>query len=308
MIKKYKLFNQIKHYDWGSVSILPEFLGIKNKKKLPYAELWMGTHRSAPSRTRKNIKKVNLSEINGDLPFLFKLLAVDKPLSIQVHPNKEQAAEGFDREDRAGLSLDDPKRNYKDKNSKNEMICALSPFTLMAANNEITLQPLEALFIPCGTPHSYKSGFGIELMNNSDNVIRGGLTNKHIDMEEFNKIVSKDNFIPQIIKPAGQDVFNYPVPTTEFSLTLIRNKGKNKLPICLEDMAICIVTEGVLKIEGKKYKKGESFFVPKENKNLILEGEFVLFGASSKNFLTNSSVPPPNLRFDVCVNSSGSNV
>jgi len=306
MIKKYKLFNQIKHYDWGSADILPEFLGIKNKKNIPFAELWMGTHRSAPSQIRKKIKKINLAEISGDLPFLFKLLAVEKPLSLQVHPNKEQAAEGFEREERMGLSLDDPKRNYKDKNSKSELICAITPFTLVAANNEITLQPLEALFIPCGTPHSYKSGFGIELMNNSDNVIRGGLTNKHIDIEEFNKITSKDKFIPQIIKPAGQDVFNYPVPTAEFSLTLIRSKGKNKLPICLEDMAICIVTDGVLKIEGKKYIKGESFFIPKENKNLILEGEFTLFAASTNNVSSNSSVPPCEI-FCASV-SSGSNV
>jgi len=291
MIKKYKLFNQIKHYDWGSADILPEFLGLKNKKKIPFAELWMGTHRSAPSRIKKNIKKINLSEISGDLPFLFKLLAVEKPLSIQVHPNKEQAADGFEREERAGLSLDDPKRNYKDKNSKNEMICALSPFTLMAANNEITLQPLEAIFVPSGTPHSYKSGFGIELMNNSDNVIRGGLTNKYIDIEEFNKIVSKDNFIPQIISPAGQDVFNYPVPTTEFSLTLIRGKGK-KISVSINTPAICIITEGKVKIDGSCFKKSDSFYILQNKKQITLEGNFTLFAASTNNVSSISSVPP----------------
>ena len=281
MIKKYKLINQIKHYEWGSADILPKFLGIRNNKKLPFAEMWMGTHRSAPSQVRDGIKRTNLSQINGELHFLLKLLAVEKPLSLQVHPNKEQAQEGFEREERMGFSLDDPKRNYKDKNEKNEIICAITPFTLTAANNEITLQPFQALFIPSGTSHSYKSGFGIELMNNSDNVVRGGLTNKYIDIEEFNKIVNQNQFIPKIITPDDSlSVFNYPIPTDEFSLTLIRKKGKNKLPICLEDMAICIVTDGVLKIEGKKYKKGESFFIPKENKKQItLKGNFTLFAA-----------------------------
>jgi len=242
----------------------------------------MGTHKSAPSKVLKNFIKTNLAEINGELPFLFKLLAAEKQLSLQVHPNKEQAQEGFEREERMGLSLDDPKRNYKDKNSKNEIICALTPFTLTAGSKEITLQPLEALFIPCGTAHSYKRGFGVELMNNSDNVIRGGLTNKHIDMEEFNKIVNKDEFIPQIITPASQSVFNYPIPGGDFSLSLIRSKGE-KITVSFNAPAICIVTEGKVKIDGSCFKKGESFFISNDNKQITFKGIFTLFASSGSN-------------------------
>jgi mannose-6-phosphate isomerase class I len=289
MIKIIKLINQIKHYEWGSVDILPNFLGIKNKKKIPFAEMWMGTHPLSPSKIRKNLKKINLTRLSGELPFLLKLLAVDKPLSLQVHPNKEQAEEGFERENRACLSLDDPKRNYKDKNKKSEIICALSPFTLMAASSVITLQPFQAVFIPCGIPHSYKSGFGVELMNNSDNVIRGGLTNKHIDIDEFNKIVNQEQFLPQIITPDEQDVFNYPIPAGDFSLSLIRGNGR-KLSVCMESPSICIVTEGKLMIGSTYFKKGDSFYISQNIKQITLKGNFTLFAASTKNVSTVSSV------------------
>lgn len=132
-MKIHKLQNIIKHYEWGSSGLIPHFLGIENPQKLPCAELWMGTHSAGPSQA----EGISLREAaGGDLPFLFKLLAVEKPLSIQAHPNKEQAQQGFLRENNAGLALDDPKRNYKDANHKPEIICALTPFTLMAGFRE----------------------------------------------------------------------------------------------------------------------------------------------------------------------------
>jgi mannose-6-phosphate isomerase len=135
MSKVYKLINQIKHYEWGSARLIPEFLGIGDdphaSKEALHAEMWMGTH-LCPSQAGRNGEFVNLTEIAGELTFLFKLLAVEKPLSIQAHPNRKQAEEGFEREEREGLPVNAPSRNYKDKNHKPEIVCALAPVTLMA--------------------------------------------------------------------------------------------------------------------------------------------------------------------------------
>jgi len=317
MKKAYKLYNKIKHYEWGSMNLLPEFLGIENTGRVPSAEMWMGTHSGAPSQIEiesglggafnNKSSIVNLSEISGELPFLFKLLAVEKPLSIQAHPNKQQALEGFERENSEGLDSKAPTRNYKDPNQKHEIICALSPFTLMAGFREpdvileyfreiitlvpqlkelffhlisalekkslcdffiklfsfsrlereyifsflsnresgitgcktsdeefqstgvisqeqwklmksfsryypgdpailsplylnlLTLNPSDAVYIPAGVMHAYLSGFGIELMNSSDNVLRGGLTPKYTDIGELKNIVLFEPFKPEIL-------------------------------------------------------------------------------------------------------------
>jgi len=130
--KLYKLYNPIKHYEWGSMKLIPQFVGMDNKDMRPCAEMWMGTHLS-PSQVLIDGKMTSLTQIAGrELPFLFKVLAVEKPLSIQAHPNKEQAREGFDTENKAGIPVEAPGRNYKDTNHKPEIICALSPFTMMA--------------------------------------------------------------------------------------------------------------------------------------------------------------------------------
>ncbi|OLL26664.1 Mannose-6-phosphate isomerase [Neolecta irregularis DAH-3] len=97
-----------------------------------YAELWMGTHPSGPSTSfhdncdLKTLLSENrsllgdkvFSRFDGDLPFLFKVLSIDKALSIQAHPDKDLAKR---------LHADDPK-NYKDSNHKPEMVIAITPF------------------------------------------------------------------------------------------------------------------------------------------------------------------------------------
>jgi mannose-6-phosphate isomerase len=139
MAEVYRLYNQIKHYEWGSKSFISEFLGAGKDAgvplELPWAEMWMGTHPGGPSRvveeeiTTNNTNNTNktrigcvsgsgrrsvpdtireLSEVAGRLPFLFKLLPAEKPLSIQAHPDLAQAREGYARENEAGLALDDP--------------------------------------------------------------------------------------------------------------------------------------------------------------------------------------------------------
>jgi mannose-6-phosphate isomerase len=373
----YKLYNQIKHYEWGSNELIPQFLNLENRKGIPYAEMWMGTHIGAPSQVELDGKQVNLAEISGELPFLFKLIAVQKPLSIQAHPNKTQAEEGFYREEKQGLSLNAPVRNYKDTNHKPEIICAISPFQLMAGFREpygiekaleeflliapplkemlsrllralvsgsisdffhtlcnfssvehellcafilekgpdesggailseqwklmknfaaqypgdkavisplylnlIALQPGQAVFIPSGTLHAYLNGFGVELMTSSDNVLRGGLTSKHIDTGELINILYFKPFVPRIITPAaGEKWFCYKTPCAEFSLALMSGSGEEKA-FPGNSPAVCIVTEGEMSAGSEMFKKGESFFISQGSDPLLFGGNYSLFAAA----------------------------
>lgn len=84
--------------------------------------------------------------------------------------------------------------------------------------NHYTLEPGEALFLEAGVLHSYVQGAGIEIMANSDNVIRGGLTPKHIDTVELASVVDTTPNEPTIQRPAGPEhTFDTPVP--EFALS-----------------------------------------------------------------------------------------
>ena len=97
----------LKYYEWGSKTSIPELRGIPPSGE-PEAELWFGSE--------------------NNLPWLVKILAIQKPLSLQLHPNAEQAVRGFETEEARGIKKDDPKRLYRDKKAKSELVCALTPF------------------------------------------------------------------------------------------------------------------------------------------------------------------------------------
>jgi len=383
MVRFYILDNRIKHYEWGSPYLIPELLGIPGGDK-PYAELWMGSHPGAPSRVRLSGNTI------GSLPYLLKLLAAEKSLSIQAHPNLEQARKGFARENREGLAQNAPTRNYRDANHKPEIICALTPFTgmcgfrspgeiaglitaflegppsapavvrdglapllraleapsedsalrnffaelfafspvLREALTEFILQcggtgeleqgpegcewglmrsfaeqhpgdptiiaPLylnvfrlrsgEAIFLKAGVLHAYVRGLGVELMASSDNVLRGGLTRKHIDVLELMRVLDFSPMKPAIIKPEpGASRFTYPVPCEDFSLTVMRGTG-DRATLAPDGPAICIVTEGEAMVGGEPLERGESIFVPLAEpgeKPLEIEGSYTLYIAST---------------------------
>ncbi|WP_075321577.1 mannose-6-phosphate isomerase, class I [Histophilus somni] len=375
----YQLQGRLQHYVWGGQNYLPELLNIEKQHNQYYAEWWLGAHSSSPSLLNMSEKsvlltdfllqnpqvlgKATLTNFGHELPYLLKILDVAKPLSIQLHPTKKQAEIGFAQENLAGIALKDPKRTYKDRNHKPEMMIALSDFwllhgfkqktniletlkarpsltalaqqlenqdlhsfyaTIMQADqtqlsawlspiiteNQVAyrqgklklnnpdywvLYTIEAMEIPAdkldaglicfylfnivhlnigegiyqdaGIPHAYLRGQNIELMAGSDNVIRGGLTPKHVDIGELLKIVDCSEITPQIIPkaPQDQDIFTYTTPAKDFAMTNVRYSVQQKHTLTSSNAEILLVMQGALKITANhtalELKQGESAFI-----------------------------------------------
>jgi len=372
--------------------MIPQFLNVENNSLLPFAEMWMGTHKGAPSQVLANNTDAfdDLEKICGELPFLLKLIAIKKPLSIQAHPDKKQAEEGFKKEEKSGLSIDAPERNYKDSNHKPEILCAITPVKLMGgfanpekiresleefssgseavkniinpminalkkdslslffntlfnlsaiekeclcscisekkAGNDIitddqrklmkefaslypgdpavlsplylnvlTIQPGQAVFIPAGILHAYVGGFGIELMTSSDNVLRGGLTPKHIDIGELMNILKFEPFAPQVISPPScENWFCYQTPCAEFLLAYMRGQGVTVFPGNCP--TVCVVTQGELETGSFLFKKGDSFFLAEGSEPCVFKGDFSLYAASG--FKKSCDKPSAELALD----------
>jgi mannose-6-phosphate isomerase len=142
------LKNPVKTYSWGSRTFIPQLLRNYSPAQEPQAELWMGVHPNGPSmmsvgdawvplkdmiaRDPEGILGPSVAEkFSNALPFLFKILAADQPLSVQAHPNRRQAREGFAQENALRIPLTAAHRTYKDENHKPEILCALRPFQLL---------------------------------------------------------------------------------------------------------------------------------------------------------------------------------
>ena len=389
--------NTIQFYAWGSASAIPKLMEKKNPSGKPWAELWMGAHPKAPSLVNSEGRWLSLLELTrnhphnilgrktakkfGDqLPYLFKVLAAAKPLSIQAHPDLNQAKQGYEREDRLAIPLDAPNRNYKDDNHKPECLCALSEFwalsgfrpvpeiiTLMTAAcpeglakelrhlktatgseglktfysglmsmapqkqkqviaetlqridevsdqdsaywvkrlteayptdigvlspmflNLTCLKPGQAIFLPAGELHAYLEGLGIELMANSDNVLRGGLTPKHIDLPELLKVV---NFKPRpiqllntTISGGNEKIFSN--PASEFvlsSITVLKNTAYVSATSRSVEMLLCTNGEAVVEDKGThqqlRMRKGQSVIIPAVVKSYTIEGRADIYKAA----------------------------
>ncbi|MGW1396445.1 mannose-6-phosphate isomerase, class I [Streptomyces nigra] len=135
-----RLDNTVRPYAWGSTTAIPRLLGVEPTGE-PQAEMWMGAHPGAPSRTargtlaevieadpERELGAATVAKFGPRLPFLLKLLAAGAPLSLQVHPDLTQARQGYEDEERRGIPVDAGHRNYKDANHKPELICALTEF------------------------------------------------------------------------------------------------------------------------------------------------------------------------------------
>ncbi len=392
--KIFLLKNPIQEYAWGSTTEIQSLLGLPNSIGKPMAELWMGAHPKAPSQVKIDSKWHSLDEVirkdpesilgdknakkfSNQLPFLFKILAAGKPLSVQVHPTIEQAQKGFARENDQGIPLDAPNRNYKDSNHKPEILCALTPFqglkgfrkiedilqlldklsltilskerdllrnepdgnglkqffsTLMGMDKErqteiaeeairsaekltnedkafqwitelnkeypgdigilspvilnlVQLEPGEAIYLPAGELHAYLDGLGIELMANSDNVLRGGLTPKHIDVPELLNVVNFESNTVQKVTATNRDssLTFYESPADEFQLSMISVDDKNSFRSPVDrSVEIIICLEGEAEIddigdgERMSISQGQSVIVLSDVTQYRIDGNATL--------------------------------
>lgn len=394
MERIYKLKGRTRQYAWGGLTFLPQFLGLNNTEHQPFAEYWMGAHPSAPAdllmrdgdRSLYTVCKENPESVLsekvynrfGELPYLFKVLDVSKMLSIQVHPSKEEAEKGFDREEAEGIPINAPYRNYKDRNHKPEIMVALSEFWLLhgftsiaaiektleevpefnvllpyfrkeglkelyrfvmemqqpevnalLANlikreirkkkeglltreqpgwwvaklyegrteigdidravfslylfNIVKVNPGEAVFQGAGVPHAYMEGQCIELMANSDNVLRAGLTDKHIDVPELMKLTIFETVQPQVM-PGNQVLPGervYPCPVPDFGIARIDLTATLAYSSKASSLEIWVVTEGGAVVNNSlALKRGEVFVVfANEPYTIEASGHCTLFKA-----------------------------
>jgi mannose-6-phosphate isomerase len=159
----YPMTNPVRAYAWGSPTVIPDLLSQPPTGE-PQAELWLGAHPAASSEIQLGAGRTPLIDaIQRDpegllgrtvvqaygprLPFLFKLLAVDAPLSLQAHPDATQAAAGFAAEEAAGVPLDAPTRVYRDPAHKPELVCAVTAFEALIGFKPVadTVQLLDFL-------------------------------------------------------------------------------------------------------------------------------------------------------------------
>ncbi|BDD83670.1 putative mannose-6-phosphate isomerase ManA [Tsukamurella pulmonis] len=365
----------IRPYAWGSRTVLATMQGRPVPSNHPEAELWFGAHPADPAKLYNAADTAPdgdlLSAITADLdgqlgsacrnefgdrlPYLVKVLAADEPLSLQAHPSREQAEEGFARENAAGIPLDAPERNYRDAAHKPEVVVALSRFEALAGFrdpavtvellrvlavpeldsylgllagqpdsqglralvttwitlpqpalavlvpevlagcirylesgaerfkgeaqlaltlgerypddagvlaalllNRIVLEPGQALYLSAGNLHAYINGAAVEVMANSDNVLRGGLTPKHVDVPELLRVLdftprAPDELAPRTAAVGPEVVFSTPAP--EFRVSRVRLDGTAltraaSVQLDARGPQLLVVTEGTLTVRG----------------------------------------------------------
>ncbi|KQW07850.1 hypothetical protein ASC66_02455 [Leifsonia sp. Root4] len=153
--------------------------------------------------------------------------------------------------------------------------------------NRVTLRAGEALYLPAGNIHMYLDGLGIELMAASDNVLRGGFTPKHIDVDELLQVLRFDPVpVPRLEpeRPAdGVRVYRPDVP--DFVLYAIeRAEADASSEVTLSGAAIALCTAGTLRLTGgrnaSEIARGESVFITPEEGTLSVAGSGTLFVAT----------------------------
>ncbi|MEO9221869.1 MAG: mannose-6-phosphate isomerase, class I, partial [Mycobacteriaceae bacterium] len=166
-----QLRGTVRSYAWGSRTAIAELTGRPVPTDRPEAELWLGAHPASPSSVCVSGISTSLMDVIerdpqaqlgpgcratfGDrLPFLLKVLAAEEPLSLQAHPSAEQAQQGYAAEQRRRIPLDSPKRSYRDRHHKPELVCALTSFDALVGFRAIdrTIALLQALDCPALLP------------------------------------------------------------------------------------------------------------------------------------------------------------
>lgn len=390
----YLMSNPIQHYEWGSRDALTRLFGMPNPDAQPQAELWMGAHPNGCSDVQEAGQALRLSSLIArdpvamlgqatverfaGLPFLFKVLAAEKALSIQVHPSKAQAQEGYQRDNAAGLAANAPHRNYRDDNHKPELVFALTPYQAMngfranadilalfervaiapladalatfrtaqteaglshffrtlltlegaqkqnaldalltyaAAHQDeetfalichlghqypgdvglfaplllhvITLQPGQSMYLDACTPHAYIRGTGLEIMANSDNVLRAGLTPKHINVDELlacTRCVAKPDDQILLAPVLEGQVQHYPVPVPDFTFS-VYPAGRYPLTTHSAEILFAIDAPATLSHQSGEtltLQPGQSAFVPAATGDFTIETQGMLARAGNR--------------------------
>ncbi|HEU4945944.1 MAG TPA: mannose-6-phosphate isomerase, class I [Kribbella sp.] len=385
-----RLQNTIRDYAWGSRTAIPELTGVEPDGK-PQAELWMGAHESAPSvlpsgDSLYDVVSAGPSDVLGEetaerfdgrFPFLAKLLAAAQPLSIQAHPSREQAIDGYARDEAAGIPRDAAERNYKDAWPKPEILIALEPFdalvgfrplevtvalldalrpigfeeltdllrdgklreafTLFMSTDRDSIRPLvaalaeactsyagdafameretitrlcedfpddpgvlaalllnrvrlerfEAVYLPAGNVHAYLRGLGFEVMANSDNVLRGGLTSKHVDVPELVSVVDFEPLADPVLTatPVADGVSAYETGCEYFAVHRVDLDGDERTVDGVGPRIICCVA-GTVDALGKEpavtLSTGQSAFATGPEGPCILRGSGTAFVVSAR--------------------------
>jgi len=385
----------IRTYAWGSRSAIADFTGRPAPTAHPEAELWLGAHPGDPAHLEGPRGETSLLDaISADpqaqlgsavrdrfgdvLPFLVKVLAADEPLSLQAHPSAEQAVEGYRREDRAGVGLKSPIRNYRDRSHKPELLVALSdfealvgfrpaarsvallralevpgldPFIGLLADqsdasglralfttwitapqpdldvlipavlegavsymrsgakefapeikavlelgerypgdagvlaalllNRISLKPGEGIFLPAGNLHSYLQGMAMEVMANSDNVLRGGLTPKHVDVPELLRVLDFTPVVDARVHTHRDGIeLVYDTPTAEYAACVLTLDGEHlghqvDAPSHHGGPQVLVCTEGSVVVRSKSdeihIKRGGAAWVAADDGPISVE-------------------------------------
>jgi mannose-6-phosphate isomerase len=160
----------------------------------------------------------------------------------------------------------------------------LSPALL----NLIRLEPSQAMYLPAGQLHAYLDGVGIELMANSDNVLRGGLTAKHIDVGELLSVVRFAETVIDLIEatPAGPAETRYDCPADEFSLSVLRPEPSKRFRSAARrsiEILLCIAGNAVMEVDDREVmevKQGDSVMVPAGLDPYTIQGQATLFKAA----------------------------
>jgi mannose-6-phosphate isomerase len=129
--------------------------------------------------------------------------------------------------------------------------------------NLVKLSRGEGIFQGAGIPHAYLEGVNVELMANSDNVLRGGLTPKHIDVEELLANINTEPIVPEVLRGVSdtKSIVEYPVPVPDFALSKLSLSPGEALFYEEKGAAIYFVLEGAVTVNDELYQQGQSCLV-----------------------------------------------
>lgn len=156
------------------------------------------------------------------------------------------------------------------------------PTVLLALLLEhVHLEPGEGIFLPAGNLHAYLGGLGVELMGPSDNVLRGGMTAKYIDVPELEHVLSFAPFRPEVLR--AEDTVApraWPTPNAPFCLARERVSGPRAwVPSALDEIVLCV--EGSPKLDGQALRRGEAVYISKDSAPRHVAGDGLWVRASA---------------------------